>query len=394
MKEALHVTIAEDVATIGRIDAVPMILEVVCRTTGMGFAAIARVTQDRWVACAVRDEIDFGLVTGGELEVGTTICDEIRRSGRAVIIDHVAKDDDYRGHPTPKQYGFQSYISQPIFRDGEFFGTLCAIDPKPAQLKNAQVMGMFKLFADLIAQHMDTQDRLARSEAELLDARQAAELREQIIAVLGHDLRNPLASIQAGGRLLAKTSLDERAKGLVAAMQSSVVRMAGLIDDVMDFARARLGGGFEVERRAGDGLEDAIVLVVDEMRLAHPNREITAEVALSEPVACDIGRLAQLLSNLLANAVRHGEESGVVAVRARTDNGQFELSVANSGPAIPPERMAVLFEPFSRAEHHHGQQGLGLGLYIASEIAQAHGGRLSVTSDDAETCFTFSMPVN
>ena len=111
-------------------------------------------------------------------------------------------------------------------------------------------------------------------------------------------------------------------------------------------------------------------------------------------MACDVGRLAQLLSNLLANAVRHGAESGVVAVRARTDNGQFELSVANSGPAIPPERMAVLFEPFSRAEHHHGQQGLGLGLYIASEIAQAHGGRLSVASDDAETCFTFSMPVS
>lgn len=387
-------TIAEDVATIGRIDAVPMILEVVCRTTGMGFAAIARVTQDKWVACAVRDEIAFGLVAGGELEVGTTICNEIRESGHAVVIDHVAEDDDFRGHPTPARYGFQSYISQPIFRDGEFFGTLCAIDPKPSHLKTPQVMGMFKLFADLIAQHMETQDRLARSEAELLDARQAAELREQIIAVLGHDLRNPLASIQAGGRLLARTSLDERAKGLVAAMQSSVVRMAGLIDDVMDFARARLGGGFEVERRAGNGLKDAILLVVDEMRLGHSNREITAEVGLSEPVSCDVGRLAQLLSNLLANALRHGEEGGAVRVRAHTDSGQFELSVANAGPAIPSERMAMLFEPFTRAEHHHGQQGLGLGLYIANEIAQAHGGVLEVTSDEAQTCFTFTMPVS
>jgi signal transduction histidine kinase len=387
------VSIAEDVETIGKIDVVPMILEVVCRTTGMGFAAIARVTEDRWVACAVRDEIAFGLNPGGELELGTTICAEIRRSGQAVVIDHVAEDALFRGHPTPAKYGFQSYISQPIFRGGEFFGTLCAIDPKPARLKNPEVTGMFKLFADLIAQHMDTQDRLARSEAELLGERHAAELREQFIAVLGHDLRNPLASIQAGGRLLARTSLDARALSLVSAMQASVLRMAGLIDDVMDFARARLGGGFEIERRIAPGLEETIAQAVDELRLANPDREIVAEIALAEPVACDSGRVAQLLSNLLGNALRHGAESGAVTVQAWTADGRFTLSVANTGPAISPERQAVLFLPFERAEHHHGQQGLGLGLYIAAEIARAHGGELGVTSDDAETRFTFTMPV-
>ena len=371
-----------------------MILEVVCRTTGMGFAAIARVTEDRWVACAVRDEIAFGLVPGGELELGTTICDEIRQSGEAVVIDHVAEDAVYRGHHTPARYGFQSYISQPIFRDGRFFGTLCAIDPRPAQLKNPAVTGMFKLFAELIAQHMESQDRFAASQAELLNERHAAELREQFIAVLGHDLRNPLASIQAGGRLLARTPLDERARMLVSGMQASVMRMAGLIDNVMDFARARLGGGFEIERRADANVREAIMLTVDELRLANPDREIVADVVLDEPVACDSGRVAQLLSNLLANALRHGEEGGAVQVRGRVESGRFELTVANSGPAISPERQALLFQPFERAEHHHGQQGLGLGLYIAAEIARAHAGTLGVTSDEAETRFTFSMPLS
>ncbi|THD53728.1 MAG: GAF domain-containing sensor histidine kinase [Phenylobacterium sp.] len=370
-----------------------MILEVICHTTGMGFAAIARVTEDRWVACAVRDEIAFGLVAGGELEVQTTICHEIRQSGQAVVIDHVSEDPDFRGHHTPAQYGFQSYISQPIFRNGEFFGTLCSIDPRPARLKNPQVTGMFKLFADLIGYHMDTQDRLARSEAALLSAQQAAELREQIIAVLGHDLRNPLASIQAGGRLLARTPLDERAKTLVSAMQASVLRMAGLIDNVMDFARTRLGGGFEVERRHSPGLADTIRQVVDELRLAHPDREFVADVALEAPVACDDGRVAQLLSNLLANALRHGAEDAPVTVRARTRDGRFELSVSNAGEPIPPARLAVLFEPFTRAAHHHGQEGLGLGLYIAAEIARAHGGALGVTSDAVETRFSFEMPL-
>jgi signal transduction histidine kinase len=246
---------------------------------------------------------------------------------------------------------------------------------------------------DVTAQHLKTQALLARSEAELMNERRAAELREQFIAVLGHDLRNPLASIQAGGRLLAKTPLDERAKMLVGAMQASVVRMAGLIDNVMDFARARLGGGFEIERRADANVREAILLAVDELRLANPDREIAADVVLDQAVACDSGRVAQLVSNLLANALRHGDEGGTVSVRARTGDGCFELSVANTGEPIPPEQQAVLFQPFERAEHHHGQQGLGLGLYIASEIARAHDGTLSVTSDDTETRFTFSMPL-
>src|SRR3712207_3917381 len=97
-----------DVAAIARIHAVPMILEVVCRTTGMGFAAVARVTEDRWIACAVRDEIAFGLQPGGELKVATTICAEIRNSGEAVIIGHVAEDEAFCRHPTPTMYGFQS----------------------------------------------------------------------------------------------------------------------------------------------------------------------------------------------------------------------------------------------------------------------------------------------
>ena len=120
---------------IGRIDAIPTMLDVVCRITGMGFAAVARVTDDRWIACSVRDDIEFGLRPGGELKLETTICDQIRCSHQPVIIDHVAEDAAYRDHPTPAMYGFQSYISLPIvLSDGSFFGTLCAIDPRPARL--------------------------------------------------------------------------------------------------------------------------------------------------------------------------------------------------------------------------------------------------------------------
>ena len=385
-------TFAEDLATVAQIDAVPKILEVVCRTTGMGFAAVARVTEDRWIACAVRDEIQFGLQPGGELQVKTTICDEIRDSGQPVVIDHVAEDADFCGHPTPEMYGFQSYISMPIYRpDGRFFGTLCAIDPRPARLKTPETIGMFRLFADLIAFHLDAKDRLKISEEALLDERQTAELREQFIAVLGHDLRSPLAAIDAGATVLGKMPLGEQAKPVVALIRRSAARMAGLIDNVLDFARGRLGGGLSLVRAADAGLEGVLEQVIAEMRTAWPDRDVDAEIVLGRPVVCDSARIAQLFSNLLGNALTHGDPAGPVRVRARSGDDGFELSVANLGEPIPPETLAKLFQPFSRASGRPGQQGLGLGLYIASEIARAHGGVLEVASSAEETRFTFRM---
>src|ERR1700722_2819514 len=160
-----------DVAMVQRIPVLSTILEVITLTTGMGFAAVARVTTDRWIACGVRDEIQFGLKPGGELKLESTICNEIRDSGKAVIIDHVQEDAEFCNHHTPRQYGFQSYISIPIFlRDGAFFGTLCAIDPRPAQLKNPRIIGMFTLFADLISFHLASLQEMEEARSILRES--------------------------------------------------------------------------------------------------------------------------------------------------------------------------------------------------------------------------------
>jgi signal transduction histidine kinase len=388
-------SVADDLAAVGKIESVPMILEVVCRTTGMGFSAVARVTEDRWVACAVRDEIAFGLQPGGELRVETTICDEIRDSGQLVVIDNVAEDEVFCGHPTPRLYGFQSYISVPIHRpDGRFFGTLCAIDPRPARLNTPETVGMFKLFADLIGFHLDVQERLRVSETALLDERKTSELREQFIAVLGHDLRNPLASIDAGVRILRRMPLSEKANQIVSLMGSSAARMAGLIDNVLDFARGRLGGGFSITRTVDPALESMLEQTVAEMRTIWPDRVVQSRFALDRSVACDSARIAQLLSNLLANALTHGDSTGPVRVESWSGDDGLGISVANIGEPIPPEIMDHLFKPFSRASARAGQQGLGLGLYIADEIARAHDGSLRVESSAEETRFIFRMPLH
>lgn len=385
--------LTSDVAAVGRIDAVPLILDVVCRVTGMGFAAVARVTEDRWIACSVRDEIAFGLAPGGELEVESTICHEIRLSGEPVVINNVAEDLHFCSHETPRKYGFKSYISVPIRRrDGSFFGTLCAIDPRPNQLDKPEVSSMFALFADLIAFHLEANDRLAASTATLVEERKTADLREQFIAVLGHDLRNPLSSIDAGTRLLLRDPPHDKAAEILAMMQSSVRRMAGLIDDVLDFARGRLGNGLAVNAAPCD-LEEVLTQVVEEIRNANPGRELVVQIDLASPVLCDRGRIAQLASNLLANAVTHGDPAHPVEVGARLDGGRLRLTVANWGPEIPPSTIERLFRPFVRGMGHPRRAGLGLGLYIAAEIAKSHDGELTAKSEGSRTEFAFEMPV-
>ncbi|HTO33891.1 MAG TPA: GAF domain-containing sensor histidine kinase [Pararhizobium sp.] len=374
------------VDVIARISAVPTILDVVCKVTGMRFAAVARVTVDQWIACGVQDNLAFDLAPGGELKVETTICNEIRDHRQPVIIDNVAEDPRYAAHHTPQIYGLQSYISVPILLDdGSFFGTLCAIDTVPRTLNTPEIAGMFTLFAKLIAFHLDAHERIEHE-------RQGSELREQFIAVLGHDLRNPLASLDAGTRMLLRTMTDERGKSVLGLMQNSISRMSGLIDNVLDFARGRLGGGIPIEQADAVPLRPVLEQVIAELRIANPDRVIETHLT-DTPVRCDQERIGQLLSNLLANALTHGNSGSPIKVRSAAVRDRFELSVSNGGEPIDDAVVKDLFKPFVRASDTANAPGLGLGLYIASEIARSHKGKLRVTSSPDETCFTFSMPL-
>jgi len=238
----------------------------------------------------------------------------------------------------------------------------------------------------------DLQSREAVAVQRLQDEKATADLREQFIAVLGHDLRNPLASIVGAARLLRREVQSEKALRVLQLMESSVDRMAGLIDDVMDFARGRLGSGLDLHRQVAL-LEPVLRQVVEELETSEPSRIINCDFDVPEPINFDAGRIAQLASNLLANALTHGDPKQPVHLHATTDEGRLELWVANAGAPIPPAAMERLFQPFFRGEVRASQQGLGLGLHIASEIARAHGGTLEVRSDAHETRFTLRMPI-
>lgn len=229
-------------------------------------------------------------------------------------------------------------------------------------------------------------------QGRLNDELSTAELREQFIAVLGHDLRNPLASIVAATRILRREALGEKSLEVLKMMETSVQRMGGLIDDIMDFARSRLGSGIDLQRSTAD-LGPVLRQVVAELDVDGAGRRITCDFYLPEPISFDPGRIAQLVSNLLGNALVHGDPGEPVRLSAVVAEGRLELSVANAGSPIPPAALDRLFQPFFRGEVRSTSQGLGLGLHIASEIARAHDGSLRAASDTLETRFTLSMPI-
>jgi signal transduction histidine kinase len=219
-------------------------------------------------------------------------------------------------------------------------------------------------------------------------------VREQFVAVLGHDLRNPIASVMAGIRRLGRTAeMGSESRDILGLMQSSALRMRDLVDNVLDFARARLGDGLKLDVVAQASLRPVLDNVVEEIRSVHPDLDIRTSFELDRGVRCDHPRMSQLLSNLIDNAVTHGDRTKPIEIGATTTGGRLELWVANSGKPISEKVKPTLFRPFFRGEVISSRQGLGLGLYIASEIARVHGGRLSVNSDETETRFTLTMPL-
>jgi signal transduction histidine kinase len=224
---------------------------------------------------------------------------------------------------------------------------------------------------------------------------QAVAFRERLIGILGHDLRNPLSAVLALARLLRESSgIPDRARLGLERIFQSAARMNEMIGTILDFTNLRFRGQVPLayETVALDAVAGSIV---DELRAAHPER--TIEIATDGDVRgrWDGGRLGQVLSNLVANALSHGARDAPVRVLLSRDEGGAVLAVTNRGPAIPAELREHLFEPFWQGPRDGTppSNGLGLGLFITREIVRAHGGSIDVGSDGGSTTFTVRLPV-
>ena len=383
-----------DVVTIARIEAVKTVLRVLLRTTGLRLAVVARVTSDDWTCCAVLDEMNFGLNVGDKLEVVTTLCSTVHRSDAPLIITHASKDARFLEHPAPRLYGVESYIAVPMYRrNGTFFGVMCALDANPAVLTEQQ-LEVFRHLADLVGYQLEQEDEMGRRDAQLLSANEATELREQLIGIVSHDLRNPLNAITlSAATLLRRTDLDDRARRGISRIMEAADRANRLIRDLLDFTQARIGKALPVHRRHMN-LHPLTEQVVDEVRLAAPERQLDYHREGDGLGQWDSDRIAQVLTNLLTNALQYSPGGTPIRVETRGEDGTVVLSVSNLGEPIPAHVLPRLFEPMTRGTDAGSERrSIGLGLFIVDQIVRAHGGTITVRSTAEEgTTFRVRLP--
>ncbi|RZJ73973.1 ATP-binding protein [Flavobacterium sp.] len=414
--ENLPQELKNDVLKIGSIAIVPNLLDVVCRMTGMRFAAVARVTQDRWIACSVKDDIAFGLVAGSELQIETTICNEIRDSEKAVIIENVSEDVIFANHHTPAMYGFQSYISIPIFRkDTTFFGTLCAIDPSPNKLDTPEIVGMFHLFADLISFHLDAIEQLDSSRMNLEQQQsftvaleqkikertiQLEEKNEMLLKsnkelqefnyISSHDLQEPLRKIQTFvSRIQDSESgqFSEKALTYFDKIRESANRMRELINDLLSYSQTDQDKSkFEVV-----DLREVVEEVVDDL-----DEEIvkkSAKVEIGEMCQATVVpfQFSQLFYNIIGNSLKYSSKDRSPEIKIESklvenlnpenpdlgDGKYCRIRISDNGIGFSQKYADRIFELFQRLHTKSEFSGTGVGLAIVKKIVENHKGVIS-----------------
>lgn len=383
----------KDLEAIRQIPIVPTMLEVICQTTGMGFAAVARVTEDRWLACSVRDEVNFGLEAGGELQIETTLCNEIRAHRNPIVIDNVAEDPLYKDHHTPKTYGLQSYISIPIIlKNGEFFGTLCAIDSKPASVNNSRVINTFKMFADLLAFHLQSLDLLERSHkfsTELQQenrglARANFDL-DNFVYTASHDLKSPVANIKGLIDLLSdsvsKENLDRaEIRQITDLMKISLNRFSTTIKDLTTLV--------EIDKVSADEKSEELDLyaVIEDVKqdlqsmISKSGAQLDISAADSMVAGFSKKNLKSILGNLISNAIKYRspDRTPKITVKLEKHGGKSYLSVQDNGLGIPAGKEKGVFTMFKRFHNH--VEGSGIGLYIVKRMVDSVQGKIKVDS--------------
>jgi signal transduction histidine kinase len=413
----------KDVDNIAQISIVPTILDVICQTTGMGFSAVARVTEDRWITCSVKDDINFGLKPGDELQVRTTICNEIRESNTGVVINHVSESPQFSNHHTPAMYGFESYISIPIIRrDGTFFGTLCAIDPKPHILDTPAVRGMFYLFADLISFHLHSIEHVnateKRLEKEVADRTQ--ELKEynkslekmnkdlQAFAYISsHDLQEPLRKIQTISGIIAQTEssrLSEKGKDYFERLKNAAERMQTLINDLLAYSRTSIGEDNLEEYDLQSILDEVIYDVAEELNQKKGKIKAT-QMCVAKIIPF---QFRQLLYNLIINAIKFSSPDRplLITIKSYIASGHVlkydklspevnycHITISDNGIGFDGKYNERIFNLFERLNDRTQYKGTGIGLAIVQRIIENHHGFITAHGElDRGATFDIYIP--
>lgn len=346
MKTAFDITpILESVASVKQINS---ILEVICSTANVSFAALAPAVSGRFFVAAIHGENSMDLSLGQELSLDDALMTTI-----------------------------------PI--ESKLSAVLILPNSDGAVLENERVISHL---AELIGFHLS---EIVVQGQEFEHSKKLISDRERMIGILAHDVRNPIGAISNVAELLSRMELDSRLTKMAKLLYNSTQRMRSQVENILDFSRGHLGGGIKLYPNLEDSMEQVLLDVVALHQLGSSN-EIKVDVSLSKSLFCDRLRVAQLLAALLSNAQLYGEPGSTVFLTITALDNEFVLSVRNKGEAIDKQVLQRLFLPYCKSDVNPSQQGIALGLYLSSEIAKAHNGELTVQSDNGFTTFTFVMP--
>jgi len=303
-------------------------------------------------------------------------------------------------HPDGRPYSIEelplarSLVQGEVVQSEEMLVARADGQPVTVLVSSAPVLSRDGAIIAAVATMVDVSERRRAQEAEL----QAARFGERLIAIVSHDLRNPLNAIQLSvTQLLHSETLPERERRLVTRIARSGDRMKRMISDLLDFTRGRLGGGIPIQRAPGD-LRAVVQQGLEELEAAWPERRLTLRIAPGRyEGAWDTDRLLQVVSNLGGNALQYSPADTPVSFSLSDGGDTVALEVHNPGEPISPEVLSRLFDPFRRVVMAGvgggGSSGLGLGLYIVEQVVKGHGGHIEVTSTaESGTTFRVTLP--
>ncbi|XHF15140.1 GAF domain-containing sensor histidine kinase [Archangium gephyra] len=318
--------------------------------------------------------------------------DRALESGEAVAVpeltpawlDASARNAEHRA--ILEALGPKSVALVPLMARGRKLGIINLAWTRPHTSELATDLEVAKGLADRAAVAIDN----ARLYQQ---AQEAIRVREDVVAIVSHDLRNPLNAISLSATLLEREALNERTSKTAHRITAAADRATGMIRDLLDFTQARVGGGIPIHPQPLD-FHEHVRRVVEEVRLAWPGRRIDIQASGEGRGKADEGRLAQVVTNLVGNALQHSPPGTPVRVSTQGVDSSLVLEVHNEGPPIPAEVQPTLFEPYRQGAEAGPRRGsLGLGLYITRQIVLGHGGAVNVRSSAEDgTTFTVRLP--
>ncbi|AKQ70639.1 Histidine protein kinase AsgD [Myxococcus hansupus] len=327
---------------------------------------------------------------------GEALSDFVLQSGRPLLIPELSVEQrrEWVGQSSEGE-PLCSLICVPLRTQGRVVGTLSVGRSEKGRGFTLEDQELVEELAAKAALSIENARLFAEQQRSQEELRRRAEFEQQLVGIVSHDLRNPLAAISMSAGLLEKKGvLTDSQKRMVWRIGQATERAARMIRDLLDFTKARLGGGIALHRQPTD-LRDVVSQVVDELQVANPERRVEVDIQGEVRGEWDSDRIAQVLTNLLGNALAYSPADAPVRVGTRLEGEAAMLSVFNGGEPIPRELLPRLFEPLTRGALKEGQstRSIGLGLYIVQDIVRGHGGGVEVVSSQQQgTTFTVRLP--